>query len=60
MHTCICAYLQTSNSSSKLLDEAVMQCKLGGESGYYDEEGDVILGGDAENSYDVHEDDGRI
>ena len=47
-----------SNSSSELLDEAVMQCKLGGESGYYDEEGDVILGGDAENSYDVHDDGG--
>ena len=49
-----------SNSSSELLDEAVMQCKLGGESGYYGEEGDVIVGGDAENSYDVHEDDGGI
>ena len=49
-----------SNSSSKLLDEAVMQCKLGDESGYYGEEGDDIVGGDAENSYDVHEDDGGI
>ena len=28
--------------------------------GYYGEEGDDIVGGDAENSYDVHEDDGGI
>ena len=40
-----------SNSSSELLDDAVMQCKLGGESGYYFEEGDGIVGGH------VHEDD---